>query len=242
MAASRFDPIQRAYSRQADPAHYHWQTRASYFAETEADLVADLHLGPDEALLEIGCGEGGNLHHLRGRGRLRVGIDFSPEKAAFAARYADAHSLVADAAQLPFPTASFDAVLIRDLLHHVNDRVRVLSEARRVLRTGGRLTLIEPNALSPLILLQAAVQRAERGVLASTGERLRREIEEAGLRIESHRARQPLPLARVLLHPKLPIGGDRALLQRVLQRFDSVAARMIPRRAWMYLVYQAVKP
>src|SRR5579862_8783953 len=121
MKGPGIDPVQRAYSRDADPAHYAWQTRAPYFAATEAELLEGLEMSPHERLLEIGCGEGGNLYHLRGRGRLRVGIDASPQKAAFAARNAEAQTLVADAAALPFGDGTFDTVLIRDLLHHVRD-------------------------------------------------------------------------------------------------------------------------
>jgi SAM-dependent methyltransferase len=239
MTGPGIDPIQRAYSREADPDHYAWQTRAPYFAATEAKLLEGLSLAPEDRLLEIGCGEGGNLFHLRGRGRMRVGVDASARKAAFAARHAQAGALVADAAALPFADGSFDTVLIRDLLHHVRDRARVLSEARRVLRAGGRLMLIEPNARSPLILLQASLVPAERGVLASTGERIRGELEQAGFTIESHTVQQPLPLGRLLLHPKLPMRG--APIGGLLSRFDAAAACFMPRRAWMYLLYRAVK-
>jgi SAM-dependent methyltransferase len=169
-----------------------------------------------------------------------VGIDFSSKKAAFAARNAGAHALMADATQLPFADGEFDVVLIRDLLHHVKDRGRVLAEARRVLVPGGRLRLIEPNALSPLIMLQAALVPAERGAMGSTDARLRRELETAGLRVELHRARQPLPLGRVLLHPRLPFAS--APLRRVLAHLDTVAARFMPERTWTYLIYEAIKP
>src|SRR3954463_8681096 len=146
MSTTRFDALQRDYTRQADADHFHWQTRDSYFAETEKRLLDGVGLGPEDRLLEIGCGEGGNLHHLRDRGKLRLGIDFSPAKAAFAAQHAGAHAVCADATRLPLGDGSFDVILIRDLLHHVKDRVGVLGEARRVLKSGGRLTLIEPNA------------------------------------------------------------------------------------------------
>jgi ubiquinone/menaquinone biosynthesis C-methylase UbiE len=45
----------------------------------------------------------------------------------------------ADAQDLSFPDASFDAVLANHMLYHVPDRPRALSELRRVLRPGGRL-------------------------------------------------------------------------------------------------------
>jgi SAM-dependent methyltransferase len=238
MGTGRFESLQRDYTREADPDHYAWQTGNSYFAETERRLLDGLELGAHESLLEIGCGEGGNLHHLRGRGRLRLGLDFSANKARFAATHSQALALCGDATHLPIADDSFDVILIRDLLHHVNDRAAVLRQAQRVLKPHGRLTLIEPNALSPLILLQAALVPAERGVMSSTAARLQRELEEAGFRVRDHHVCQPLPLGRVLLHPKLALGERFA---RVVPRMDAAMARLMPRRTWMYLIYQAEK-
>jgi SAM-dependent methyltransferase len=238
VARTDFHDLQRAYTREANPDHYAWQTRSPYFSESERELLDGISLKPEERLLEIGCGEGGNLYHLKGQGRLRVGLDFSAAKAHFAAKNAEAAALCADATLLPFAGGAFDVILIRDLLHHVHDRVAVLRQARRVLRDGGRLTLIEPNMLSPLIWLHAALVPAERRVLGSTDARARADLAAAGLRVVSHRQCQPLPLARVLLHPRLPVP---LATSRMLKRFDRAAARLVPERAWLYLVYQAVK-
>jgi SAM-dependent methyltransferase len=240
MAAWHFESEQRAFHREADPEHFDWQTRAPYFSESEARLLEGLRLDAHERLLEIGCGEGGNLHHLRDRGRLRVGIDSSAKKAGFASRHSGARALVADATRLPFGEGAFDVVLIRDLLHHVGDRQKVLREARRVVRPGGRLFLIEPNALSPLIVLQAALVPEERGVRGSTAERLSDDLRQSGFVVTSHRVCQPLPLMRVLLHPRLPL-GERRPLGRALEHVDNVLALLMPRRRWMYLVYEAVR-
>src|SRR5262245_59979158 len=67
---------QLAYHEEADPAHLAWQTSAPFFAETEARLVEGVRCDPGERLLEIGCGEGGNLHHLRRLPGARYGVDF----------------------------------------------------------------------------------------------------------------------------------------------------------------------
>jgi SAM-dependent methyltransferase len=52
--------------------------------------------------------------------------------------------LCADCLALPFRASSVDAVVGLDVLHHLTDPVRFLIESRRVLRTGGRLVLVEP--------------------------------------------------------------------------------------------------
>lgn len=52
--------------------------------------------------------------------------------------------LQADAAALPLAAGSMDAVVCAELLEHVPDPRRVLAEAARVLRPGGRLVLTVP--------------------------------------------------------------------------------------------------
>lgn len=56
---------------------------------------------------------------------------------------------VADAQALPFADASFDNVVLFDVLHHVAHPRAFFSEAARVLRKGGRLVMAEP-AITPL--------------------------------------------------------------------------------------------
>lgn len=241
--SERYVALQRAHHRRADAVHFRWQTETPYFADTEAALTAGVIAQPGERVLEIGCGEGGNLHHLGARrsGARIYGVDFSAAKVAFARAATGALMARADAARLPFADASFDAVLIRDLLHHLPDRGGALAEARRVLKPGGRLTLVEPNRRAPLVLLQAALVPAERGLFRSTAERLREELRQAGFRVRREAALQPMPIARVVAHPRL--GGDKLLalapVRAALQAVDRAAARVVPRRAWAYLAFQA---
>jgi len=245
MSADSFVQVQREHHERADADHFRWQTQSPWFAATEAALVDGVHAGPGERLLEIGCGEGGNLHHLRERcaNATVFGVDFSAARAAFARSATGAITATADAGRLPFASASFDAVLIRDLLHHLPDRRRALTEAHRVLTARGRLTLVEPNRRAPLVLLQATLVKAERGLFASSAEQLRGELLATGFRIEREESLQPFPVARVVLNPKL--GGERlgnlSPVQRALDVFDELARHMVPRRAWLYLRFEAVK-
>ena len=56
---------------------------------------------------------------------------------------------VADAQALPFSDASFSNIVAIDVLHHIERPKQFLSEARRVLKPGGRILLIEP-AITPV--------------------------------------------------------------------------------------------
>jgi SAM-dependent methyltransferase len=239
-----FERLQRSYWRSADETRYAWQTRNPVLAVREAALARRVLVRAGERLLEIGCGEGANLHHLRDEGAIRFGVDYSGAKTAFARRATDAHTVTADATRLPFTDGAFDAVLIRDVLHHIEDVVGVLAEARRVLRPGGRLTLLEPNRASPFILMQAALIPAERGVLRSTAAALASTLARAGFRVTAQAYDQPFPIERVLLHPSfgLPSLGAQPLVAHALALADAVARRLLPERAWMYLVFEATVP
>jgi demethylmenaquinone methyltransferase/2-methoxy-6-polyprenyl-1,4-benzoquinol methylase len=62
-----------------------------------------------------------------------------------------------DGARLPIQSASVDAVIVSDALHHVADQRGVLQEAKRVLRPGGVLVLREfdPSTLRGRALVTA---------------------------------------------------------------------------------------
>jgi SAM-dependent methyltransferase len=235
--------LQLDYHRETDPEHLEWQVRGPYFAATEARLLDGVRLDAGERLLEIGCGEGANLAHLADRAGERFGVDFSFKKSE-AARTSGASVACADATALPFAGARFDVVLIRDLLHHVPARIAVLEEAHRVLRPGGRLHLIEPNARAPLVVLQALTVRAERGLLRSTERRLRDELEAAGFWQITFTTAQPMPIARVLLHPHFgrPSLGASPLVRGALDAFDAAAGLVWPKSAWLYLCFTATRP
>jgi len=53
--------------------------------------------------------------------------------------------IVADAQSMPLRDESFENIIAIDLLHHIERPVRLLREARRVLKPGGRLLLLEPG-------------------------------------------------------------------------------------------------
>lgn len=57
--------------------------------------------------------------------------------------------LVCDAQRLPFGDASFANIVMVDVLHHIENPLRFLQEAARVLRPNGRLIVCEP-AITPL--------------------------------------------------------------------------------------------
>jgi ubiquinone/menaquinone biosynthesis C-methylase UbiE len=108
-------------------------------------LESDLPDWPDKRILDVGCGTGAILQRL-GNPEKNVGIDLAPEAISFC-RQRGLHNVChGDIQALPFPDASFDAVICSSVLYHqwVTDVDRALQEMRRVLRPGGLLLINVP--------------------------------------------------------------------------------------------------
>jgi SAM-dependent methyltransferase len=97
-------------------------------------------------ILELGCGPGAmwkdNLHRLSPGWQLimsdySLGMVQEARQNTAAARQLRFARL--DAQAIPFPNASFDAVLANHMLYHVPDQQRAIAEIRRVLKPGGKL-------------------------------------------------------------------------------------------------------
>ncbi len=102
--------------------------------------------------LDIGCGDGSVLEALRARTSEFVGVDRSPAAVELTrARVPGAAVVEADVQEaLPFPDASFDSVLMLDVVEHLNNPIAAIREIRRVLRPRGFLAVTTPNANSPI--------------------------------------------------------------------------------------------
>jgi SAM-dependent methyltransferase len=96
---------------------------------------------PDDAVrvLDVGCGEGTFCRFMTRDGREVVGLD--PDSSVLPARDEGVRYVVGSAEDLPFEDASFDAVTMTMVLHHV-DAARALAEAGRVLAPGGVLLVL----------------------------------------------------------------------------------------------------
>ncbi len=110
------------------------------------ELVKDL-LKPEkpQKILDIGCGTGETLTFMKKvfpKSKLQ-GVDYLPE----AVKYTKGRghlALRADALHLPFADATFDAVLLLDVIEHIKNDSAVIKEAKRVLRPGGVIILTAP--------------------------------------------------------------------------------------------------
>jgi len=161
----RLESIKRARSEAAssyfreNAGRWH-EIRSLHVPEREVEeaLVRLLPDGDLGDLLDVGTGTGRMLEVLGPRARRAVGVDQSREMLAIARANLEAaglrhcHVRQADMYQLPFPSGSFDAAVIHQVLHFAEDPADVLGEAARVLRPGGRLLVVDfaPHGLEAL--------------------------------------------------------------------------------------------
>lgn len=106
-----------------------------------APLGEALEGAPGTALADVGGGTGNYAVALANEGWEPLVIDRSGAMLTIAAAKGLA-TLKADAASLPVADASFDAVTMISVLHHLDDPSAPLAEAGRVLRRGGRLAVV----------------------------------------------------------------------------------------------------
>ncbi len=107
------------------------------------------HLLPALDVADVGCGEGYLTLEAARWARKVVAIDRSAAVLARARQLADRRRITnvtwkrGDIEKLPLPDQSVDVVLLSQTLHHAGDPPRVLREAARVLRPGGRVLILD---------------------------------------------------------------------------------------------------
>jgi SAM-dependent methyltransferase len=105
-------------------------------------ILDALGLGPDDHLLELGCGGGLLLRDALASGASATGLDHSQEMVDLArVRAPDAEVLLGRAEEPPFQDGTFTAIAMSIVFLFLDHPIGVLKECRRVLRPGGRLAV-----------------------------------------------------------------------------------------------------
>ena len=123
--------------------------RSGQFQVSET-LSGLLSLAPNCLLLDAGGGTG----RVAGALRSLVGNVIVADLSRGMLRRASAKGLAtvcAPAELLPFPSDSFDRIIMVDALHHVIDQRQTARELFRVLAPGGRIAIVEPDIRKAIV-------------------------------------------------------------------------------------------
>lgn len=113
------------------------------------DAVRMLPRYPELSILDLSCGEGELLSLLANEGCAVRGTHFRSEDYIVENRERLATIPITDGVDLqrpiPLPDASYDVVIMTEVLEHLESCYHVVREARRLLRPGGYLVFTTPN-------------------------------------------------------------------------------------------------
>ena len=122
------------------------------------DLTVTAPIGD---LLDVGCGRGAILKLLASRANRSVGVDIDANARQLAraelmlAGIPDCSLRKGDMYRLPFADGEFNTIIIDDVLADARRPVQALEEARRLLKPGGRLFILESVLRRPVREIQS---------------------------------------------------------------------------------------
>ncbi|HWH44346.1 MAG TPA: methyltransferase domain-containing protein [Thermoleophilaceae bacterium] len=189
--------------------------------------IEDL-LGPGGArrLVDVGAGPGFLVAAARDRGWDAAGVDVNPWAAAYARDEEGVEVRVGSLEEAGFEEGAYDAVTMMDVLEHVEDPAGLVARASSLLRPGGVLAVLTPDASAPASRLMGRrwpeVQRAGEHLVLLSRRGLEAVAAGAGLRPEGrHSVGKRTSLATLAadaspLHPGASAAAERRLRSSAL--------------------------
>jgi ubiquinone/menaquinone biosynthesis C-methylase UbiE len=117
--------------------------------DTNRLVIETAEIGPEDTVLDVACGPGLITTAMAKVARHVTGIDITPAMIEEARKRQRSMGLeimdwkVGDVAPLPFPEASFSAVITRYSFHHFLEPQAVMGEMVRVCQSGGRVAVVD---------------------------------------------------------------------------------------------------
>ncbi|MCC7497484.1 MAG: ArsR family transcriptional regulator [Bryobacterales bacterium] len=135
---SYFDELAGRFGRQYVPGRS-WQGLAE----------AVIQLLPPLVIADLGAGEGTLSQLLARRAARVIAVDNSEKMVEYGSTLAREHGLanleyrLGDLESLPIDSATVDAAILSQALHHARHPERALAEVRRILKPGGRVVILD---------------------------------------------------------------------------------------------------
>lgn len=103
---------------------------------------------PAGKLLDVGCGGGRFMNRMKRLGWEVEGIDFDEKATSKIARRYGIKTYTGDLVDCALPESSYDAITMSHTIEHLFDPEKTLKECLRLLKPGGKLVVVTPNAES----------------------------------------------------------------------------------------------
>jgi ubiquinone/menaquinone biosynthesis C-methylase UbiE len=229
---SRFSTARLLRLLQMERAHFWFVGRQAL-----VEGLINQTLSRQSVILDIGCGTGWMVEKLTRDGYRVAGMDLKSEGLLAASRMLPEVGLVqAEASHLPFEKNSFGAVLLLDILEHVDDRA-ALREIRSILQPGGIVIMTVPA----LPWLWSYRDKAAGHLRRYTREGLRQLIVQSGFEVQEISYYQfvllPIVVITRLLGRKGPAIRDMEdqphwLVNRVLTWINRLEVALRPVVSW----------
>ncbi|MBA3298480.1 MAG: methyltransferase domain-containing protein [Thermoleophilaceae bacterium] len=173
-------------------------------------------------LLDVGAGPGFMVAAARDRGWDAAGLDLNGWAAAYARDELAVEVRQASLEDAGLGAGELDAVSMLDLIEHVTDPHGLVAEAARVLRPGGVLAILTPDAGSPVSRALGArwpeVQRAPEHIVLFSVEGLAALLRAHGFEVEGWHSTGKRSTAETLFEDLSPAAPAAARLLRPLVR------------------------
>ena len=188
-----------------------WDRKLHVADEAVEEAIAGALAGPPiRALLDLGTGTGRMLELFGPQIERGLGLDLSLDMLALARARLDRAALrhcsvrQGDIYDLALPKDSFDAVVIHQVLHFLDDGARAIHEAARVLRPAGRLLVVD---FAPHDLEFLRDEHAHRR-LGFAAETVTQWMKAAGLDVVLQQSLAPEPASEGKIAVSLWLGRD----------------------------------
>ena len=193
--------------------------------KSRSDLRDALELVPHaRALLDVGCAGGYVLAAAKEMGLEATGLDCS-QAAVDVCASRGLQAVAGSFEEMPFADGTFDIVVAKHTLEHMRQPLAALGEARRVLRPGGALLVVVPDA--EYWKRYAAPRRGRYFHPEHGGWQHHVYFDERTLRLACGRAQlAPLTTSKALLRRRL---GNRASVWEGLRFFGLAISQQIAR-------------
>ena len=155
----------------------------------ELDLVGEIvqRIPSSENAADLGCGSGALLERIAGTVRNVIGVDSSREMLAEAAKRlgrkaAEVDLRIGELEHLPLRDGETEVAIVNLVLHHLRNPRQGLLEARRILRAGGTVILVD------FYKHEQEMMRSRYGDhwLGFSTEEIESWLEETGIRVDEH--------------------------------------------------------